>query len=74
MEESLALGLWNPECPSSALQVLWVLPSRLYSFPENMHRVPELDFIPGIIIVDSIEGGNIRDVFVKNIESTVVIV
>jgi len=73
VEERLAFRLGDTECPAAAVEVLWILPHGFYSLSEDVNSVSKSDFVPRVIIVDSIEGCDVGNVFVQDIESVVII-
>lgn len=72
MEESLRLGPWHAEAPAPALDILRILPDGLYASTENMHGVAQADPVPGVVVVDAVEGGDVGDVLMQHEQSGVV--
>ena len=72
MEERLAFRLGDTECPAATIKVLWILPHWFYTLSEDVNSVSKTDFVPGVIIVDSIEGCDVSNIFVQDIESVVI--
>lgn len=66
MKERLTIGLGYTKSPASAVQVIRILPHRLCAFAEDMDCVTRPDLVPGVVVVYSVECGNVGDVFVQN--------
>lgn len=69
MKKILTLGLRYAERPASTMQILGVLPYRFHALAEYVYCITEANFVPGIVVVYSIESGDVRDVFVQDGEA-----
>jgi len=72
MEECLAFRLGDTECPAATLKILWIFPDGFYTLSEDVNSVSKSDFVPGVIIINSIEGSDVSNIFMQDIESVVV--
>lgn len=73
MKELLGFTLRHAESPTSSLQVFLVFPDGTNPLAEDMHRISEPDLVPWVVVVDSVEGRNVGDVFVKDVQSIIVV-
>lgn len=74
MEEGLALGLGDAECPAPAIAVLRVVRDGLDALAEDVHRVAQPDLVPGVVVVDAVEGCDVGDILVQDVQSVVLVV
>lgn len=72
MEEGLRLALGHAEAPTTALSILRVLPHGAHAFAEDMHAVAQADLVPGVVVVDAVEGRDVGDVSVEDVQPVVV--
>lgn len=73
MEEILGLSLGHAESPAPAILVLRVLPDWLDALAEEMHGVAHVDAVPGVVVVDLVEGADGGDVFEEDGQSGFVV-
>ena len=73
MEKRLCFTLRDPEAPAPPVPVLGILPDGLHALAEDVHRVAQPDLVPGVIVVNAVEGGNVGDILVQYVEPRVIV-
>lgn len=68
MEKRLTFGLWHAERPAPTVEILRVLPERLHALAEDVHGVAQADLMPGVIVIDAVEGRDVCDVLVQDVQ------
>lgn len=73
MKEGLRFSLWDAERPASSIEVLRIFPYRLDSLAEDVDGIPKPDLVPGIVIIDAVEGRNVCYILVQNVKPVLVV-
>lgn len=67
MKERLGFTLRNTEAPAPPIPILGVFPDGSHAFAEDMDGVAQADLVPGVVVVNAVEGGDVGDILVQDV-------